>query len=68
MDSFFSIVQVNLKKTCKRYHWNAKQGFRDSKYDRLSCVFKFEEECNRNVAAETIGQMANGQMDLGEST
>lgn len=46
-----------MKTSSKRYHYDAKQGVRDSKAEKLTRVFTYEEQCDRNAVANTIGEM-----------
>lgn len=56
---FFS--QSNLRISSKRYHWDAKQGLRNAKGERLTRLFNYEEETNRNEMAKIIGEMPSPQ-------
>lgn len=49
--------QVNLKKSSKEYHYDAKQGIRNSKLKRITQRFTIEEETDRNGIAARIGDM-----------
>lgn len=60
--SFFSITivfcfQVNMKKSSKGYHYDAKQGQRNKKAERITRLFTFEEQTDRANAAARIGRM-----------
>lgn len=55
---FFSLhFQCNLKKSSKEYHYDTKQGIRNAKLERLTRLFAFEEQTDRNNIASTIGVM-----------
>lgn len=41
----------------RRYHWEAKQGVRNAKAEKIVRVFSFEERCNRKRIAAAIGEM-----------
>lgn len=49
--------QVNLKTSSKRYHYDAKQGVRNDKAEKMTRLFDFEEKTDRNEIAAEIGQM-----------
>lgn len=46
-----------MRLSSKRYHWESKQGCRDEKAERISRLFKFEEETERNRVAHILGEM-----------
>lgn len=48
---------MNLKTSSHRYHYDAKQGVRNSKAEKLTRVFDYEEKNDRNIVAAEIGQM-----------
>lgn len=49
--------QVNLKKSSKGYHYDAKQGQRNAKAERITRLFTFEEQSDRANVAARIGRM-----------
>ncbi|XP_031618637.1 uncharacterized protein LOC116337846 [Contarinia nasturtii] len=49
--------EVNLRISSKRYHWDAKQGRRNAKAERITRLFTFEEQADRNRIAAMIGEM-----------
>lgn len=46
-----------MKKSSKEYHYDTKQGIRNDKLERLTRLFTFEEQQDRNNIAATIGTM-----------
>ncbi|XP_031636640.1 uncharacterized protein LOC116349379 [Contarinia nasturtii] len=49
--------EVNLRISSKRYHWDAKQGRRNAKAERITRLFTYDEKADRNRVAATLGTM-----------
>lgn len=46
-----------MKKSSKEYHYDTHQRVRDAKLERITRIFNYDEEVDRNRAAATIGSM-----------
>ena len=43
------------------YHFDTKQGVRNNKAEKMTRLFTFDEQCDRNAASDRIGQMPSSR-------